>query len=203
MTGGDDFRPSSDALNAIAASGTSTDLHDRFARPPGRGESCVRRFAALGAAKLANRSLIGRSIWEFVGDPLPRQLWQVLYARVRAIGAPLFVPMRADDANHRRVVDLELYPAGDRSIRHVRECVVLEERASVSLLDVNYPRDSRVLNRCAWCARVKVGLGDWQEIEDAHQALGLGDAVTLPVLRDVACEPCKQSVLKSFPLRVA
>lgn len=151
----------------------------------------------------AETSLVGRSIWDFTPGRTPRQLWSVLYARVRALGAPVFVPLRADDASHRCVVDLELHPAGDLSIRHVREYISIEARPSVALLDANFPRDERVLNRCAWCARVQVRFGCWQDVEDAHITLQLGSRLTLPKLRDAACEPCKQSVLKTFPVRVA
>jgi hypothetical protein len=148
-------------------------------------------------------ALIGRSIWDFVEGSLPRQLWRVLYGRVRSVDAPIFVPLRADDANHRCLIDLELHPVGDRSIRHVRECVSFEARPSVALLDSNYPRDERVLNRCAWCARVQVSFGRWQEVEEAYVALDLAANSTLPTLRAAACEPCKQSILKNFPARVA
>jgi hypothetical protein len=149
------------------------------------------------------RSLIGRSIWDFVAGTVPRQLWEVLYDRVRAVGAPVFIPLRADTANQRRVIDLELHPIGDRSIRHVRECVAVESRAAVALLDPNYPRDGRSLRRCAWCARVQVRLGAWQEIEEAQATLGIEAAETLPTLREGVCAACKQSVLKTFPARVA
>jgi hypothetical protein len=146
-------------------------------------------------------SLIGRSIWDFVAGTVPRQLWEVLYDRVRAVSAPLFVPLRADTASQRRVIDLELHPSGDRSIRHVRECVAVESRAAVALLDPNYPRDDRTLLRCAWCARVQVGLGAWQEIESAQATLGIEAGESLPTLREGACAACTQSVLKTFPAR--
>lgn len=155
------------------------------------------------AAELAPSSLVGRPIWDFVDGALPRQLWRVLYSRVRSLAAPLFVPLRADTASHRCLIDLELHPAADRAIRHVRECVSFEARPSVALLDTNYPRDERMLNRCAWCARVQVSFGHWQEVEDAHVSLDLGAGATLPILCETACDPCKQSLLKNFPVRVA
>jgi hypothetical protein len=153
--------------------------------------------------KLCGPALIGRSIWDFVPGFVPRQLWQVLYQRVRAIGAPVFVPLRSDGPGHRSLVDVELHPVGDRSIRHVRERVTFEPRAAVSLLDPNYPRDSREILRCAWCARIQICLGQWEEIEQAHSTLRLGATLTLPRLQDSACVDCKQAVLKTFPARVA
>jgi hypothetical protein len=172
------------------------DAHDRLVEvnPP--------FVASLPYSGGAN-TLIGRPIWDFVAGELTRRLWEVLYERVRVAGAPLFVPLRADTANERRVIDVELHPAPDRSVRHVRECLWTEARPAVALLDSNYPRDSRALLRCAWCARVQVRLGTWQEIEDAQFALGIVAAETLPTIQDTACASCKQSVLKTFPARVA
>jgi hypothetical protein len=148
-------------------------------------------------------ALIGRPIWDFVAGEVTRRLWEVLYERVRIAGAPVFVPLRADTANERRVIDVELHPAPDRSVRHVRECLWTEARPAIALLDSNYPRDSRVLSRCSWCARVQVRLGAWEEIEVAQFTLGIVADKTLPTLQDTVCASCKQSVLKTFPARVA
>jgi hypothetical protein len=91
----------------------------------------------------------------------------------------------------------------DRSIRHVCEYVLREPRPAIALLDPNYPRDDRALLRCVWCARIQVRLGLWEEVEDALMSLRLEATQTLPRLRDSSCGACTQSVLKTFPARVA
>jgi hypothetical protein len=149
------------------------------------------------------QELLGRSIWEFVPGAQIRQLWQVLYSRVRALGAPVFVPMRADTPELRRLVDLELHPLADRSIQHISECVWTEPRPAIALLDPAYPRDQRSLLSCAWCRRIQVRLGAWEEIEQAQQTLRIEAVETLPMLKSAVCASCKQSVLKTFPARVA
>jgi hypothetical protein len=160
-------------------------------------------FVAAFAPTCEVRSLIGRPIWDFVSGSVPRQLWEVLYERVRAVNAPVFVPLRADSASERCVFDVELHPVGDRAIRHVRECAWVESRPAIALLDSNYPRDQRSLVCCAWCARIQVRLGVWQEIEEAQAALRIEATMSLPVIRHGACTACTQSVLKTFPARVA
>jgi hypothetical protein len=157
----------------------------------------------VGRTETAAHALIGRPIWDFVTGAVSRQIWEVLYDRVRAVGAPVFVPLRADTASQRSLIDLELHPLSDRSIRHVCEYVLRESRPAIALLDPNYPRDDRALLRCAWCARVQVRLGLWQEVEDALISLRLQATETLPQVRDASCGACTQSVLKTFPARVA
>jgi hypothetical protein len=147
--------------------------------------------------------VIGRSLWDFVSGTQVRQLWQVLFDRVRAIGAPVFVPMRADTANLRRVLDVELHPMPERSIRQVFEIVWTEPRASVALFDHSHPRNDANLVCCAWCNRVQVRLGAWEEIEDAQLTLRIEAAPTLPAITRGVCSGCKQTLLKTFPARMA
>ena len=84
----------------------------------------------------------------------------------------MFVPMRVDRADERRLVDIELRPLADGSIRHVCEPVWHEARPAVALLDPAYPRDERTLRSCEWCRRIQVRLGAWEEIEEAQQTPG-------------------------------
>lgn len=146
---------------------------------------------------------MGTPIWNYVDGPSVRQLWEVLYDRVRAVGAPLFVPKRVDTASTRRLFDMEIYPLADYSIRHIAECVWSEPRAAVALLDPAYPRDSRTILQCAWCARAQVRLGHWEEIEKAQRVLGIEATETLPTVKAGSCSQCQQSLLKNFPARVA
>jgi hypothetical protein len=146
---------------------------------------------------------LGGPIWDIVpGGPI-RQLWELLYDRVRAVGTCLFVPMRADTPGERRLIDIELQPLHDGSIQHTCDRVWTEARAAVALLDPSYPRDDRSLLCCHWCKRIQVRLGAWQEIEDAQLSLAIEATQTLPSLASTVCSTCKQSLLKSFPARVA
>ena len=149
------------------------------------------------------QDVIGRPVWERVPQGVVRQLWELLYNRVRAVGGSVFVPMRVDRVDERRLVDIELVPLGDGSIRHICEPVWKEARPAVALLDSSYPRDERVLHTCEWCRRIQVRLGAWEEVEQAQQTLGIMAEATLPQLKPIACSMCKQSLLKTFPARVA
>lgn len=147
--------------------------------------------------------VLGRPIWERIPGGVVKQLWELLYNRVRAVGGSVFVPMRMDRADERRLIDIELRPLGDGAIRHICEPVWREARAAVALLDPSYPRDERVLRSCAWCHRIQVRLGLWEEIEPAQQSLGIMAEASLPQLEPAVCSTCKQSLLKTFPARVA
>jgi len=157
---------------------------------------------ACGAGP-ALSEVIGRPIWGRIPDGVVRQLWELLYSRVRAVGGSVFVPTRVDRVDERRLIDIELRRLADGSIRHVCEPVWSEARPAVALLDPSYPRDERSLRCCMWCRRIQVRLGAWEEIEDAQRTLAIPADSTLPRLEPGACSTCKQSLLKTFPARVA
>jgi hypothetical protein len=148
-------------------------------------------------------SFLGRSWWEFVERGQVRQLWSLLHQRVRAVAAPVFVPLRADTLTQRRLLDIEVQPQFEGGVQHVCEVVWTETRPPVALLDPSRPRDDRELRSCAWCRRVQVQVGRWEEIEDAQLLLGIEPTGTMPKLVTDTCATCKQSVLKTFPARVA
>ena len=176
---------------------------DGLNRLAGVNEAWVRFMQVGNHVDASAQSAVGRLIWDYVSGVQVRQLWEVLYERVRAVGAPIFVPMRVDTPSLRRLIDLELHAIGDRSIQHVCECVWTEARPAVALLDPAYPRDERTLLSCAWCNRIQVRIGAWEEIEDAQRILQIEATSTLPSLKAGVCTTCKQSLLKTFPARVA
>jgi hypothetical protein len=149
------------------------------------------------------RDYVGQPVWGLLGGGRVRLVWQVLYGRVRAIGAPIFVPMRVDTAEERRLLDIELRPLADRSIQHVCECAWTEARTPVALLDPARMRDARQVLCCAWCSRVQVGVGRWVEIEEAERALNVEAALAAPRLRQGVCAACQQALLQTYPARVA
>lgn len=185
-------RPQSQLAYTIDALDRFIDVNEAYVHSVGR------EFGVT-----ARTQMIGRSLWDFVPGGLAKQLWQVLQRRVRAIGAPIFLPMRTDSACERRLMDVELHALGNDDIRHVQHVIWSEARPAIALLDRNYPRDRRTLIRCAWCARVQVRMGLWLEIEAAQEALGIQADATLPSVKEGACTPCKQAILKNFPARAA
>lgn len=173
------------------------DAHDRIVAVNGEW---LRFGRPQGSVDAALPHLIGRSIWELTPGGQVRQLWQLLYQRVRSVGAQVLVPMRVDTARERRLIEIELRPLADQSIQHICERVWSEARPFAALLDPSSSRDQRCLHACAWCSRIQVGAGLWQELEDALATLAIESGSSVPSLLSVACMTCKQSLLKTFPL---
>ncbi len=147
--------------------------------------------------------LIDRPFQDFISGTQVRQVWEILFERVRTAGAPIFIPMRADTAILQRVWDLELHPLPERGLRIVAHFAWSQERPAIRLLDPAAARSDESLPHCAWCNRSQVRLGTWEEVEDAQVTLRLDTSRPLPLLLAAVCNGCKQSLLKTFPARVA
>ena len=147
--------------------------------------------------------LIDRPFWDFISGTQVRQVWEILFERVRSAWAPLFLPTRADTPDLQRVWDLELHPLPERGLHLIAHFVWSQERPALALFDPAFPRNGDSLGYCAWCNRVQVRIGAWEEVEEAQVTLRLDAAQALPTLKHAVCNGCKQSLLKTFPARVA
>src|SRR5690606_32796128 len=79
-----------------------------------------RRFAASSRGDVPDlHDVLGQTIWSRIPGGVVRQLWELLYSRVRATGGSVFVPMRVDRADERRLIDIELQPLGEGVVRHI------------------------------------------------------------------------------------
>ena len=176
------------------------DARDRIASV---NSAWVEATACEGLRDQRLDATIDRPLWDFIRGTQVRQLWEILFERVRAVGAPLFIPMRADQPGLRRVWDIEIHPLPERGLQLVAYCVWTESRPALALLDPAFPRNDRTLPYCAWCNRIQIRIGVWEEVEDAQLTLRLDASESLPSLKRMACNGCKQSLLKTFPARVA
>ena len=107
--------------------------------------SCVNEAWATFAE--ANRGqtlkpseIIGRSLWEFVGDIDTRHIYRIMHERVRTLRAPVQLLFRCDAPQLRRLLELSISPGHDEGLTYRVRTVEQQDRAPVSLLDPLRPR---------------------------------------------------------------
>jgi hypothetical protein len=142
-----------------------------------------------GAPELAGRTILGRSIWDFVAGDEARVLWSRLFARCRATRENRRLPYRCDGPDVRRFLVMALEAPKGSDILCVSHVVREESRASVSLLDPAVPRTGETILACSWCRKVYVA-GRWVEIEHAVERLRLFERAELPLLTHGVCPAC-------------
>jgi hypothetical protein len=138
--------------------------------------------------------ILGRCLWEFMGDMETQHIYGVLHARVRALGRPVRLCFRCDGPERRRLLQLDILPQPDQELLYRVRTVKEEARPPVPLLDPGQPRDDGFVIMCGWCKRVAVSPGRWVEVEEAAAALALFDEPRPPQLTHGVCEECNESL---------
>jgi hypothetical protein len=170
------------------------DAHDVIDRVGGGWDS----FAAEnGAPGLMGRSVLGRSLHDFVAGDENRRIHRQLLRAVRARRAPIALPFRCDSPDLRRHMRLEMRPAGDDAVEFQAILLRVEPRAHLRLLDASQPRSHRLVVCCSFCHRIRAEEhGGWLEIDTAAERMGLLETERPPALAHGVCPSCKERLLR-------
>lgn len=148
------------------------------------------RFAlANGAAHLVDENVVGRRLWDFLSDDVTRHLYQQIVKRVRQ-GASTTFTLRCDGPDCRRHLDMSVRADEAGNVEFETTLLRSEDRETIPLLDPGAERSSGMLRVCAWCNRIDIGDGEWVEVEDAVQRLGLFELTAMPRLTHGVCDEC-------------
>ncbi len=138
--------------------------------------------------------VLGRSLWDFIGDIETRHIYGLLHGRVRALGLPVRFCFRCDGPERRRLLQLDILSQPEEQLLYRVRSLKEEPRALVPLLDPQRPWEESFVTMCGWCKRVAVRPGSWLEVEAAIVALALFDEPRPPQLTHGVCEECSESL---------
>ncbi len=146
----------------------------------------------------------GGDFFEFISDPSLRQIYRMVFERVKSEQREICLPLRCDTPNLRREAYVRIRPVNVEGGDYLEvENGTLSEtpRPSVPLLDPHTARDETFLSICSWCKRVKVNDTEWVEVEDAIHRLKLFGRPTLPRLTHGMCPTCYHDLMASVTAR--
>jgi len=136
-------------------------------------------FARDNEAQHLVDSVIGTPIWRWVAGEEVRQLYQLLFSRVRNAGGTTRLPFRCDSPDLRRFMELDISSLPGDGLRCSAQLERVEPRRPLWFLDPGAPRSEElqwseeVLGICSCCKRVRVDEELWLEPEEAASALRL------------------------------
>ncbi len=135
--------------------------------------------------------VLGRSLWDYVGDLTTRQLYRTILRHVRNDGAAMRFRFRCDGPTMRRLLAMEIAPVGSGCVRFSVVPVAEAPRPPVPLLDVEHKvaRGGQLL-MCGWCQDVLLPGNRWVRAEQAVEALGLFEGVEVPTISHGICPGC-------------
>ncbi len=136
--------------------------------------------------------ILGRSLWDFIGDLETRHIYQALHGRVRTLGVPVRLCFRCDGPDRRRLLQLDIVAGDDQQLIYRVRTLKEEVRLPVPLLDPHERRSRRFVTMCAWCKRVAAPPRGWLEVEEAAVALQLFAESSPPRVTHGICEECSE-----------
>ncbi|MEO8090873.1 MAG: hypothetical protein ABI703_11290 [Gemmatimonadales bacterium] len=137
--------------------------------------------------------IVGRPLWDFIGDMETTHIYRLLHQRVRTEGAPVRLCFRCDAPALRRLLELEISLTDNQELAYHVRTIRRQERAPVPLLDPHRPRSEQFVTICGWCKRVATPHG-WLEVEQAVAELSLFTEPHLPQLTHGICDQCNASL---------
>jgi hypothetical protein len=153
------------------------------------------RFAlANGGAPLDPAQILGRQLWDFIGDVETQHIYRLLHRRVRTAGAPVRLRFRCDAPDRRRLLDLEISAGQEGGLIYRVRTLREQERQPLALLEPFPQRSEHFVTICAWCERVAVPAHGWLEIEAAIAVLPILAEPRPPQLTHGVCEECTHAL---------
>lgn len=154
------------------------------------GEDWLRFARENGAPELSRESVIGHCLWEYVAGEATRQLYEVMFRRVRDEGRMLVLPFRCDSPERFRFMQLAIESGEGRELRLSGRLLREQVRPLLKLLDRLVVRSSDPLAICSVCLRVQILGTTWVEAEEAVERLDLFASSELPPLDYRVCGNC-------------
>jgi hypothetical protein len=165
----------------------TVDAEDRILSVSGRWVAFAREN---GAPELDARTVLGRSLWDFVAGEEIRSLYRAVFARVRSLDVPILLPFRCDSPGLRRYMRLVVSPLRDGRLRIDAVPVREEVRRHLVLLEASADRGGTPVPMCDQCKRILTPGGEWLEPEDAAVRMRLLASDPVPDLAHGVCPRC-------------
>lgn len=165
----------------------------------------IRFNAAWTAFAEANRGrglspadLTGRPLWDSIADATTVHLYKTMVARVRSGGPPVHFHFRCDAPRMKRLLRMDITREGSAEVVFTVTPVLEQARPDVAVLDSTLPRSERLLTMCGWCKQAQVAAGEWVEIEEAIDRLGLFQAPMPPRVTHGVCPTCYRTLMAAL-----
>jgi hypothetical protein len=153
------------------------------------------------ARDLLAENVLGRSLWDYVTESEIRQIYMLLFNRIRQKKVPLEFPYRCDSPHVKRFMTMKVYPLDNDSIKFVSRIDKIEKQREAKILTRDLKRDLEFIRMCSWCKKISRN-GDWLEIEEAFGNHGIMADIGFPQITHTICQDCFERVVNDGKLDV-
>jgi len=150
------------------------------------------QFACENAGEHLNRAhVIGKSLWSFIEGEDVKQIYGLIFKKVRTQQQSAVFRFRCDSPVCRRYFLLTVSPLDEGELVLMTHPLREVPRAAISLLDPDVQRGEQCLTICSWCTKACLPPKDWVELEEVIARLDLLDGGDIPRLTHGICLQCQ------------
>lgn len=151
------------------------------------------RFAADNSGEMLRPAMIlGRPLWNFISEPVVRDIYRRLVAQARA-GTPTRFAYRCDSPTMRRRFEMRISGVGHQ-VEFTSNLLSEEARPSIPLFDVTKQHTQVIVRMCGWCHAIARPDGTWEPLEIGINRLGLLEGQPSPRVSHGICAACAQEM---------
>jgi hypothetical protein len=151
--------------------------------------------AGNGAPHLTAPHVLGRWLWDFIGDERTRELYRSVMRRVRDGGRSEF-HFRCDSPEWRRYMLMSITPARGRRLLFDSATLRVEPSTPSSSPPPAWTEPPDQVRVCSWCMSVFIEDG-WVDPDTALSTLGLFSSTWIPGAAHGVCPICFERVMDS------
>jgi hypothetical protein len=152
------------------------------------------QFAQLNdGTELTRSAVIGRSIWDFIGGSDTRNLYRVVFERVRSENLSIKLPYRCDSPGLLRHMELEICVGRDKDLKLSGRLLRQENRSPSPSTDGSTALPEHNFLMCSLCKRVQES-EEWINPEVVISKFNVFEAATEKRIEYSVCETCRDFV---------
>ncbi|MBA2291096.1 MAG: hypothetical protein H0W15_01425 [Gemmatimonadales bacterium] len=144
---------------------------------------------------LSPDQVVGRLLWDFLTDETTKSLYRDMVQRVRRRSMPVRFKFRCDAPDLKRLLAMEIDRGEGDTVQFTITSVLEERVLSAARSAIRMSESGALLTICGWCKRVPLASGEWGEIEEAVDELGLFHSGSTLQLSHGMCPMCYDAVM--------
>lgn len=152
------------------------------------------------APHLDGKSVLFRSLYDFIIDARTRNLYRIILKNVRESNRPVELPFRCDSPDKRRFMKLLIQPQPERTISFHSELIREEVREPLKWLKNDgrgaygvYGRAQPVM-MCSMCKQIKISRDEWSPPETAISSMEIFSTDAPHKVLHSVCPACNGQV---------
>jgi hypothetical protein len=149
------------------------------------------------APELVPEQLLGQDLDRYIVGEETKQLYEMIYERVRRTRREIQLPFRCDSPCQKRYFRMCIAPARAGELEFTVKVLRLELCPTGALLDNTAAHTGGFLVICSWCKRIQIDSRHWVEIEEAMKKRELFDPQP-PSLTHGVCPDCFATIRRQL-----